>query len=72
METLAKTRRLMAKRVVRRYRVRKSAVSVGRRVMMFMSGGPIDRLMMHSSGTLPFSLQGMRGYYDNENRWVEL
>jgi hypothetical protein len=38
------------------------------------NGGALDghTLYLMSAGTLPFTLNGMRGYYDSFMKWVEL
>lgn len=72
MQTLAKTRRQMSFRKNLKRRLRKSPVSAGRRRLVVLQGGPIASLMMHSPGTLPFSLDGMIGYYNMKNEWVEI
>lgn len=37
-------------------------------------GGVLDehKLFLSTTGTLPFSIGGVRGYYDSSMRWVEL
>lgn len=37
-------------------------------------GGALDghMLCLMTSGTLPFTLNGMRGFYNNEMKWVSL
>lgn len=37
-----------------------------------MSGGPLHRAWLCSPGTLRFSIPGWSGYYDGDNKWVDL
>lgn len=72
-ETLAKTLRLMRPRRLVKFRVRRNAVTKGRRrIGVRMEGGPIAIANLYSSGTLPFRLGPWYGYYNGENKWVDL
>jgi hypothetical protein len=46
-------------------------VNEGRRVRTTLHGGPLagETVYLRSGGTLPFTLYGQRGYYDQDNRW---
>ncbi len=37
-------------------------------------GGVLDghKLFLTTNGTMPFSIRGVKGYYDNAMQWVEL
>ena len=73
LETLAKTLRQMRPRRITRFRVRRNPVAIGRRRMgVRMEGGPISTANLHSAGTLPFRLGPWYGYYDSDNKWVDL
>ncbi|PNG11904.1 hypothetical protein CXK97_19485 [Stutzerimonas stutzeri] len=37
-----------------------------------LDGGPITRAWLCTPGTLCFRVGGWRGYYDGENKWVDL
>lgn len=37
-----------------------------------MTGGPVRNAWLCTPGTLKFSIPGWSGYYDSENKWVEL
>nr|WP_134602729.1 hypothetical protein [Pseudomonas aeruginosa] len=37
-----------------------------------LDGGPLNRAWLCSPGTLRFSIPGWSGYYNDENKWVEL
>lgn len=37
-----------------------------------MRGGPLHKAWLCSPGTLRFSYQQWRGYYDQSNKWVSL
>ena len=72
-ETLAKTLRLMRPRRLVNFRVRRSPVTKGKRIMgVRMDGGPVKTANLYSSGTLPFRLGSWYGYYSSENKWVDL
>ncbi|MDH0335143.1 MULTISPECIES: hypothetical protein [Pseudomonadaceae] len=43
-----------------------------RKALFEMKGGPIDKAWLVCPGTLAFSVGQWRGYYDGENKWVDL
>ncbi len=54
--------------------MRKRAVRAGSKTPHVMEGGPWDGkvLRLHTPGTLPFTVQGQTGRYNEKNRWVAL
>lgn len=43
-----------------------------RKTLYRMNGGPAKRLWLSAPGTLRFSINGFHGFYDKENKWVDL
>ncbi len=70
--TLKRTARLMRAPRVARQRIRKRAVVAGRSILWRMEDGPIESAWLKTPGTLPFRLGSWLGYYDGENKWVQL
>ncbi len=70
--TLNKTVRLMRTPKVVRHRLRKRALVAGKSILWRMKDGPVDKAWLKTPGTLPFRLGSWFGYYDGENKWVQL
>ncbi|PWU30130.1 hypothetical protein DK254_08385 [Pseudomonas sp. RW407] len=54
-----------------RPRLRRPRIS-SRKVPYLLQGGPLNMAWLCSPGTLRFSYQHWRGYYDQSNKWVSL
>lgn len=70
--TLSRTRRAMRMPTLSQKRAKKASVRIGVKRLHRMKDGPVSSLWLHSAGTLPFRIGQFFGYYDKENKWVEL
>ena len=54
-----------------KYRVRRRRLTC-RKLRYSLDGGPVTHAWLCTPGTLIFSVGEFRGFYDSENKWVQI
>lgn len=60
------------KRISLAVRKPRRRVICARKARYRMNGGPVSEAWLCTPGTLLFRIGAYRGFYDNENKWVQI